>query len=125
MHVRDTCMSRYYDPATRGLDFKGMVEDLSNADPGAVVLLHACAHNPTGVDPTHEQWKTILDACVRQKLLCFFDSAYQVCAPGNQSNQAPGCPKMSQLYTENPALPVLWVSRSAAVKRCEQEPPVG
>lgn len=55
-----------------------MVEDLSNAEPGAIVLLHACAHNPTGVDPTHEQWQSILNACMQQKLLCFFDSAYQV-----------------------------------------------
>ena len=42
------------------------------------MLLHACAHNPTGVDPTHEQWRSILAACMQQKLLCFFDSAYQV-----------------------------------------------
>jgi aspartate/tyrosine/aromatic aminotransferase len=69
---------RYYDPTTIGLDFRGMIEDLSNAEPGAIVLLHSCAHNPTGVDPTPEQWQAILDICLKQKFLCFFDSAYQV-----------------------------------------------
>lgn len=48
---------RYYAPATRGLDLSGMLEDLSAAREGSIVLLHACAHNPTGVDPTREQWK--------------------------------------------------------------------
>ena len=45
---------RYYDETTRGLDFEGMIEDLKNADEGSAVLLHTCAHNPTGVDPTFE-----------------------------------------------------------------------
>lgn len=45
---------RYYHAETKGLDFKGMVEDLHNAPSGAVVVLHACSHNPTGVDPTVE-----------------------------------------------------------------------
>ncbi len=43
-----------------------------------MLLLHSCAHNPTGVDPTAEQWKGILDTVVAKKLLPFFDSAYQV-----------------------------------------------
>ena len=41
----------YYDPRTHGIDYQGMLEDLHAAPPGAIVLLHACAHNPTGVDP--------------------------------------------------------------------------
>ena len=48
---------RYYAPATRGLDLRGMLEDLASARHGSIVLLHACAHNPTGVDPTLDQWK--------------------------------------------------------------------
>eukprot|EP00850_Spirogloea_muscicola_P023708 SM000380S14650 [mRNA] locus=s380:49093:52977:+ [translate_table: standard] len=68
---------RYYDPSTRGLDYEGMCSDLENAPSGCIVLLHACAHNPTGVDPTPEQWEGIR-RLVRQKgLLPFFDSAYQ------------------------------------------------
>jgi aspartate aminotransferase, cytoplasmic len=54
---------RYWKPETRGLDFEGMLEDLKNAPENAVIILHACAHNPTGVDPTHDQWKQIADVC--------------------------------------------------------------
>jgi aspartate/tyrosine/aromatic aminotransferase len=45
---------RYFDKKTRGLDIEGMIKDLDNAQPGSVVLLHTCAHNPTGVDPTEQ-----------------------------------------------------------------------
>jgi len=44
----------YFDAKTKGLNFDGMVSALKGAKPGSVVLLHACAHNPTGVDPTIE-----------------------------------------------------------------------
>ncbi|KAH9614443.1 hypothetical protein KSS87_020444 [Heliosperma pusillum] len=74
---------RYYDPATRGLDFQGLLEDLNAADAGAVVLFHACAHNPTGVDPTLEQWEQIRQLVRSKGLLPFFDSAYQGFASGN------------------------------------------
>ncbi|KAK8948932.1 Aspartate aminotransferase, cytoplasmic [Platanthera zijinensis] len=74
---------RYYDPATRGLNFHGLLEDLSSAPPGAIVLLHACAHNPTGVDPTLEQWEQIRQLMRSKGLLPFFDSAYQGFASGS------------------------------------------
>eukprot|EP00892_Ulva_mutabilis_P012667 jgi/Ulvmu1/9773/UM056_0013.1 len=74
---------RYYDSRTRGLDYEGMIADLAAAEPGAIVLLHACAHNPTGVDPTQEQWRGILKTCLERCLLCFFDSAYQGFASGD------------------------------------------
>lgn len=45
------------------LDYEGLCADLAAAERGAVVLLHACAHNPTGVDPTPRQWEGILQAC--------------------------------------------------------------
>jgi len=45
---------RYYDPATKGLDFNGMVADIEKAPEGSVVMLHVCSHNPTGVDPSQE-----------------------------------------------------------------------
>ena len=66
----------------RGFDgnesVQGMCEDLSGAPVGSVVLLHACAHNPTGVDPTPDQWQGILKVVQERRLLPFFDSAYQV-----------------------------------------------
>jgi len=68
---------RYFDAKTKGLDINGMIEDLSNAQAGSVVLLHTCAHNPTGVDPTKEQWAMIAKVCKDNKLFPFFDTAYQ------------------------------------------------
>ncbi|KAL7134764.1 hypothetical protein ABFS83_11G047700 [Erythranthe nasuta] len=79
---------RYYDPNTRGLDFSGLLEDLGNAPPGAIVLLHACAHNPTGVDPTSDQWEQIRQLMRSKGLLPFFDSAYQGFASGNLDSDA-------------------------------------
>ncbi|XP_075077750.1 aspartate aminotransferase, cytoplasmic isoform X1 [Nicotiana tabacum] len=74
---------RYYDPATRGLDFQGLLDDLAAAPAGVIVLLHACAHNPTGVDPTNDQWEKIRQLMRSKGLLPFFDSAYQGFATGN------------------------------------------
>ncbi len=51
-----------------------------NAPNGSVFLLHACAHNPTGVDPTPEQWKTLSKLFLEKNHFAFFDNAYQVCA---------------------------------------------
>lgn len=56
----------------------GLLEDLGSAPSGAIILLHACAHNPTGVDPTLEQWEQIRQLMRSKALLPFFDSAYQV-----------------------------------------------
>ena len=52
-----------------------MLEDLSNAKEGSVILLHTCAHNPTGVDPTEDQWKEISVVCKKKKHVCIFDNA--------------------------------------------------
>lgn len=67
----------YYNPATRGLDFDAMLQSLSQAQAGDVVLLHGCCHNPTGIDPTLEQWEVLAKFCAERKLLPFFDFAYQ------------------------------------------------
>lgn len=50
---------RYYQKETKGLDFDGMIADIKAMPEQSIVLLHACAHNPTGVDPTVDQWKEI------------------------------------------------------------------
>ena len=68
---------RYYDDATRGLDFAGMLEDLGKLAPGTVVLLHACCHNPTGVDLTPDQWAQVVELVKERGLLPFVDMAYQ------------------------------------------------
>ncbi|EPS65848.1 aspartate aminotransferase, partial [Genlisea aurea] len=74
---------RYYDPTTRGLNFQGLLEDLQSAPSGSIVLLHACAHNPTGVDPTPHQWDQIRQLVRSKELFPFFDSAYQGFASGD------------------------------------------
>jgi aspartate aminotransferase len=78
----------YFDPTTRGLNITGLLDTLSQAVPGDVVLLHACAHNPTGVDPTREQWIKISEVVQSRKLFPFFDSAYQGFASGDLDNDA-------------------------------------
>lgn len=78
----------YYKKETRSLDFDGMIKALGDAAPGAAVLLHACAHNPTGVDPTVEQWKQICDLMQQKKLVPLMDSAYQGYASGDLEKDA-------------------------------------
>lgn len=79
---------RYYDKKTIGLDFEGMLADIKAAPKGSVFLLHACAHNPTGVDPTEQQWIEIADAVKAQGHFAFFDMAYQGFASGNTDKDA-------------------------------------
>lgn len=66
---------RYWDAASCGLDEGGLMADLEAMPEGSIVLLHACAHNPTGVDPTHAQWEAIADVMARRRLLPWFDIA--------------------------------------------------
>jgi len=79
---------RYWNAKGRNLDIEGMLEDLSKARPGDIVLLHACAHNPTGTDPAPEQWKLIANLMKKNKLIPFFDIAYQGFATGNLDRDA-------------------------------------
>lgn len=48
---------RYYDAQMRGLNFEAMLTSLADAEPGDILLLHGCCHNPTGIDPTATQWE--------------------------------------------------------------------
>ena len=67
----------YYDASSFGLDFDGMIAALEAAEAGTIVVLHACCHNPTGVDPTREQWARIIEVVVARRLMPFMDFAYQ------------------------------------------------
>ncbi|CAD6184410.1 unnamed protein product [Caenorhabditis auriculariae] len=79
---------RYYDKSTCGFDEAGALEDISKIPEGSVILLHACAHNPTGVDPTKEQWKKISEVVKKRGLFVFFDMAYQGFASGDVDRDA-------------------------------------
>ncbi|KAG6818201.1 hypothetical protein H0H87_000106 [Tephrocybe sp. NHM501043] len=78
----------YYDPQTIGLDFRGFIGALENAPERSVFLLHACAHNPTGVDPTEEQWKAVAEVMLAKQHYAFFDCAYQGFASGDLDRDA-------------------------------------
>lgn len=79
INIRDY---RYYDKTTHGLDWNGLIEDLNQAGKGDVVLLHGCCHNPTGIDPTPEQWETLAQMSAEKGWLPLFDFAYQGFANG-------------------------------------------
>ncbi|MDA0705143.1 MAG: aspartate/tyrosine/aromatic aminotransferase [Proteobacteria bacterium] len=67
----------YYDAETRTIGCDAMLDTLRAADKGDVVLLHACCHNPSGIDPTAEQWRAIGEVIVERELVPFIDMAYQ------------------------------------------------
>ncbi|MCX8087482.1 MAG: aspartate/tyrosine/aromatic aminotransferase [Rhodocyclaceae bacterium] len=79
---------RYYDPATRGVNFAGMKADLLAMPPRSIVVLHACCHNPTGADLSIDQWKDIVAAIKERDLVAFIDMAYQGFADGIQEDAA-------------------------------------
>src|SRR5215475_12052563 len=67
----------YYDPRTRGLDFTSMLDALRKLPARSIVVLHACCHNPTGVDLSREEWTRLVDLFQTAGLIPFFDIAYQ------------------------------------------------
>ena len=88
----------YYDPATHGVDFHSMIGALQKLPPGDIVVLHACCHNPTGVDLSPEQWERVIGVVRRRDLVPFLDIAYQGFGEGIDADAAPvrrfaqGCP---------------------------------
>ncbi|KAI8615627.1 pyridoxal phosphate-dependent transferase, partial [Chytriomyces sp. MP71] len=79
---------KYWDAATRGLAFNEFIANLENAPNGSIFVLHACAHNPTGVDPTQDQWKKIAAMMKQKQHFPFFDCAYQGFASGSLDKDA-------------------------------------
>jgi aromatic-amino-acid transaminase len=79
----------YYDPATRGLDFSAMMKALGGLPARTIVVLHACCHNPTGVDLTSEQWGEIIDTVRKRELVPFLDLAYQGFGDGIEQDAEP------------------------------------
>lgn len=72
----------YYDATNHALDFDGLLNSLSEAQAGDVVLFHGCCHNPTGIDPTEAQWSQLAELSVAKGWLPLFDFAYQGFAKG-------------------------------------------
>jgi len=78
----------YYNAETHGLDFEGMVAALKALPKGTIVVLHACCHNPTGVDPTAAQWQEIAATVKEAGLVPFLDIAYQGFGDGLEEDAA-------------------------------------
>ena len=78
----------YYDSATHGVNFQGMLAALNAMPAGSIVVLHACCHNPTGVDLSVEQWKQVVEAVRSRGLVAFLDMAYQGFGDGIEEDAA-------------------------------------
>jgi len=78
----ETAQYGYYNAETKDKDFAAMVADLSKAQAGDIVLLHGCCHNPTGIDPTAQEWEELAILCADKGLIPLFDFAYQGFAQG-------------------------------------------
>jgi aromatic-amino-acid transaminase len=79
----------YYDPQTGGLRFAEMLAAIDALPEKSVVLLHACCHNPTGVDLSPAQWAELVPVLQRRKLIAFVDMAYQGFGAGLEEDAAP------------------------------------
>ena len=79
---------RYFDEATCGVDFDGMIADLDGAAEGDVVLLHGCCHNPTGANISLEQWGAVTDLVMKKNLMPMIDIAYQGFGDGLEADAA-------------------------------------
>jgi Aspartate/tyrosine/aromatic aminotransferase len=73
----DSRQYRYWDPVTRDVDFDGMIQDLLEAPQNSVIVLQACAHNPTGCDLTKEQWIKVADV-MRVRRRCVLTETFFV-----------------------------------------------
>jgi len=78
----------YYDAASHGVDFAAMAKALEGLSAGAIVVLHACCHNPTGVDLTPEQWTRVIEIVKARQLVPILDMAYQGFADGLEADSA-------------------------------------
>ena len=78
----------YYDAANRGINFDGMLARLKSAEPGTIVVLHACCHNPTGYDIEPAQWDQVVATVKARNLTAFLDMAYQGFGFGIQEDGA-------------------------------------
>ncbi|OSQ53361.1 amino acid aminotransferase [Marivita geojedonensis] len=79
---------RYFDDESRGVDFAGMMEDLAQAGPGDIVLVHGCCHNPTGANLNMTEWKALVDLLIKTGATPMVDIAYQGFGDGLEEDAA-------------------------------------
>ena len=126
----------YYHAPTRGVDFDAMLASLNTLPAGAVAVLHACCHNPTGADLTPAQWEKVIEVVNKRGIMPFLDMAYQGFADGIDADAfavrrfAEACPvvfvstsfsKSLSLYGERVgALTVVTTSKEEAARTLSQ-----
>jgi aspartate/tyrosine/aromatic aminotransferase len=121
----------YFDKAANGLDFAAMLEALNGIPSGDVVLLHGCCHNPTGIDPTPDQWEQVADVAGACGWIPLVDLAYQglgdgierdsaglrtLCRPGAELMVSSSYSKNFGLYNERVGALTLVASSSEAAR---------
>ncbi len=125
---------RYFDNATRAVDFDGMIEDLKGAKAGDIVLLHGCCHNPTGANLTVDQWSVVADTLLETGATPMIDLAYQGFGDGLEEDAAgtrhlasrvpemliaASCSKNFGVYRERTGI-LIAISESAAAAKITQ-----
>jgi aromatic-amino-acid transaminase len=126
---------RYFDSETRGVDFNGMIEDISTARAGDVVLLHGCCHNPTGANLNLVEWQAVIDVLLKTGAVPMVDIAYQGFGEGLDTDAqatrlvaasvpecliAASCSKNFGIYRERTGL-LMAVSQDAAQRGLSQD----
>ncbi len=129
-----TANYRYFDDATRGVDFAGLMADLGTVAPGDVVLLHGCCHNPTGANLTADQWQEVIALLKSKGAVPLVDLAYQGFGDGLDADAlatravvsgfeecliAASCSKNFGIYRERTGL-LMAVARDAAQAKSAQ-----
>jgi aromatic-amino-acid transaminase len=84
----ETVAYRYFDNESRGVDFEGMLQDIGQAKPGDLVLLHGCCHNPTGANLNLSQWQAVVDVLLKTGATPMIDIAYQGFGDGLEEDAA-------------------------------------
>jgi len=93
----------YYDAPSHGLNFAGMCAALRAAPAGTIIALHACCHNPTGVDMSHEQWREVAQICKAQGLVPMMDIAYRASAKASRpTRRRCGCSRTKACRSSSP-----------------------
>ncbi|MHA6347459.1 amino acid aminotransferase [Roseivivax sp. CAU 1761] len=125
---------RYFDAETGGVDFAGMIADISQARPGDVVLLHGCCHNPTGANLSLPEWRHVIETINKVGAVPMIDIAYQGFGDGLDADAEPtrmvvancpetiiaaSCSKNFGIYRERTGL-LMAVSNDAALKKVTQ-----
>ena len=125
---------RYFDAASGGVDFDGLMADLGTVKPGDVVLLHGCCHNPTGANMDLAQWAKVCDLLAQRGAIPLVDLAYQGFGDGLEADAeatrmvaarfpevliAASCSKNFGIYRERTGI-LIAISRDAAATAITQ-----